>query len=223
MTQFRNHFIFPVFLVSVNHESPEPCCRRLQTVFWAVKSVRRKPGDQLYPSHYSDPRLISIYSDTHSWIQRKKCASEKVDVANFVLLLHKACVSLSSFSKKSKQNLACPIDCQNSQGYKKHQALLCSGDKGLQSNSSTIHTYRGLNDMRNTVKIPWKRNCSDSQSSVCFPLTFHPLVFSVTMENISCYHVCSPQCLHLFSLFLRLCHPNTDLPRDDTLRSEPAP
>ena len=223
MTQCRNHFIFPVFLVPVNHESPEPCCRRLQTVFWAVKSVRRKPGDQLYPSHYSDPRLISIYSDTHSWIQRKKCASEKVDVANFVLLLHKACVSLSSFSKKSKQNLARPIDCQNSQGYKKHQALLCSGDKGLQSNSSTIHTYCGLNDMRNTVKIPWKRNCSDSQSSVCFPLTFHPLVFSVTMENISCYHVCSPQCLHLFSLFLRLCHPNTDLPRDDTLRSEPAP
>ena len=77
MTQFRNHFIFPVFLASVNHKSPKPCCRRLQTVFWAVKYVRRKPGDQLYPSLYRDPRLISIYSDTHSWIQRKKCVLQK--------------------------------------------------------------------------------------------------------------------------------------------------
>lgn len=55
------------------------------------------------------------------------------------------------------------------------------------------------------------------------PLTVHPLVFSATVENVSCCHVCSPQCLHLFSPFLHLCHPNTDLLRDDILRSEPPP
>ena len=152
--------------------------------------------------------------------KEKTCASEK-DVTNSVLL-HKACVTLSNFSKKNKQNLTCTIDCQNSLGYKKHQVLLCSGDKGVQSNPSTIHTYRGLNDMRNTVKIPWKKNCSDSQPSLCFPSLSSPLVFSVTMENISCSNVCSPHCLHLLSPCLHLCYPNTDLLRDDILRSEPA-
>lgn len=44
--------------------------------------------------------------------KEKMCASEK-NVTNFVLL-HKACVTLSNFSKKNKQNLTYTIDCQNS-------------------------------------------------------------------------------------------------------------
>lgn len=125
------------------------------------------------------------------------------------------CNSFSNFSEKRKQNLTntCAVECQES--YSKRDTRLLHAQEKKGSNSSIIHPYCVLSGMRNTLKIPWKRNRSRSQSSACFlPALSLPLVFNVTIENFSCYHVCSPQhpqYLHLFSSFFHSCHPNPDL------------
>lgn len=132
---------------------------------------------------------------------------------SLILFFSQACVSLSVSPRKSKQNLACPADCQISQGYKKHQALLCSGDKGLPV--QFIHHPHLLwpkwhkRHIKNSLKekLLWLSILS------LLPLTFHPWFSVLPWKTSPVTNVCSPQCLHLFSPFLRLCHPNTDLPR----------
>lgn len=107
------------------------------------------------------------------------------------------------------------IDCQISKVIRNTRLFYAPGDKGLQSNSSTIHTYCGLNDMRDTVKTPLKKLLWLSILSL-LPPHFPSPGFSVLPWNVSCYHVCFTPVPTSILSFPSFCTPNTDLPRDDT-------
>lgn len=119
---------------------------------------------------------------TRSWNQRNMCASEK-DVANFVLLLHKACVTLFlQFlqEKKTKPHKDMCSRMPRVLQQKRHQALICSGDKGVQF----IHHPPLLCPKRHEkhTKNPLKEKLFRiSILSLLSPCTFHP-------HGFQCYH-----------------------------------